>query len=298
MKPAFEACHPAVNLLYFSIIIFSAMFCMHPLILAVAGVSGMVYFLWLKRGKSVLKTFSFLVIVAAIAAVMNPLFNHQGMTVLFYLPNQNPVTLEAVIFGLASGLMLASVLLWFSCASQILTGDKFLHITGKVFPVAAMILTMSLRFIPKFHRQAEKAMRAQQGLGRDGGSDGVWKRAAQGMRVFSVMMTWALENSVDTADSMKARGYGTGKRSSFSLYRWDKRDSVMLVLMLSSALCFFTVFFRGEIGILYFPQFSMNGTGSIVSQAAGYVSFSFLAFLPLSLDILEALRWNYLQSKI
>lgn len=35
-------------------------------------------------------------------AVMNPVFNHQGVTILFYLNNGNPITKESILYGVAA----------------------------------------------------------------------------------------------------------------------------------------------------------------------------------------------------
>mgnify|MGYP000196489812 CR=1 FL=1 len=63
-------------------------------------------------------------------AVMNPIFIHSGETILFFM-NDNPVTLEALIYGTVSAGMLVGVLLWCKCYTTILTTDKFLYLFGK-----------------------------------------------------------------------------------------------------------------------------------------------------------------------
>lgn len=50
------------------------------------------------------------------------------------------------------------------------------------------------------------------------------KRAKHGIKIMSILVTWALENAIDTADSMKDRGYGLPGRTAFSIYRFDRRD--------------------------------------------------------------------------
>lgn len=43
-------------------------------------------------------------------AALNALFNHAGVTMLFYLPNGNPVTREALCYGAAAAAMFAAVI--------------------------------------------------------------------------------------------------------------------------------------------------------------------------------------------
>ena len=59
-----------------------------------------------------------------IMAVTNPIFVHNGETILFFM-NDNPVTLEALIYGAMASLMIVGVMLWCRCYSDILTTDKF-----------------------------------------------------------------------------------------------------------------------------------------------------------------------------
>lgn len=47
------------------------------------------------------------------------------------------------------------------------------------------------------------------------------------MGVLSALTGWALEGAVVTADSMRSRGYGAAKRTSFRLYRFRTADGAM-----------------------------------------------------------------------
>ena len=44
----------------------------------------------------------------AMAALINPAFNHEGATLLTYLPSGNPLTLESILYGLAAGARLGA----------------------------------------------------------------------------------------------------------------------------------------------------------------------------------------------
>ena len=97
-----------------------------------------------------------------------------------------------------------------------MTSDKFIYLFGKAIPAVSLILSMVLRFVPRFKNQIEKTSDSQKCIGRDVTNGNVLARAKHGMKILSVMTTWALENSVETADSMKSRGYGLRGRNNFS----------------------------------------------------------------------------------
>ena len=87
-----------------------------------------------------------------------------------------------------------------------MTSDKFMYLFGKVIPAFSLLLSMCLRFVPRFTGQIKKVAQAQQCIGRNVNNGKVWARAAHGLKILSVTTTWALENSVETADSMKVQG--------------------------------------------------------------------------------------------
>lgn len=165
-----------------------------------------------------------------LTAILNPIFNHKGLTVLFYL-KRNPVTLESVAYGAASGVMLGSVLLIFSCFNRIITDDKILYLFGRIIPSLAVVISMALRFVPLFTTQAKKIALAQRCSDGDPASKSIGKRAKSGLFIFSALITWALESAVTTADSMRARGFGLHPRSFYTDFRFDGRDTVVSLFL-------------------------------------------------------------------
>ena len=152
-QDTFSTFHPVNNFLYFVLVIGCSMFLMHPVFLGLSCLGGMAYYIYLKHWKA-LKTALWLMLpVFLISAAVNPLFNHQGITLILYLKNGNPLTLESILYGLAAGVMLVSVLNWFSCYQVVMTSDKFIYLFGKAIPAVSLILSMVLRFVPRFKNQ-------------------------------------------------------------------------------------------------------------------------------------------------
>ena len=164
--------------------------------------------------------------------VINPAFNHEGATILTYLHTGNPLTLESIAYGIAAATMLAAMICWFSCYNEVMTSDKFVYLFGRIIPSLSLILSMSLRFVPRFKARIKEVSEAQRCIGRNVSNGGVIERARHGITILSIMVTWALENAIETADSMKSRGYGLQGRTAFSIYRLDKRDKKALVAVL------------------------------------------------------------------
>ena len=295
-KDNFGTYHPIINFVYFVFVIGCSMFLRHPVFLGISCVSGFIYYIYLK-GKKAFKTALWLMIpVFLISALVNPLFNHEGVTLLFYFRTGNPLTLESIVYGLASGVMLVSVLNWFSCYQVIMTSDKFIYLFGKLIPAMSLILSMVLRFVPKFKNQIKKVSDAQKCIGRDVTNGNVLIRAKHGMKILSVMTTWALENSVETADSMRSRGYGLRGRNNFSIYRFDTRDRIFFSVLLVFGSVILGGIVTKQVYFLYYPTLVMNE--NTLWAIMIYIFYGILCFLPIIINLAEDVKWHYLKSKI
>ena len=166
-RDTFSSCHPIVNFLYFVLVLIFSMFFMHPVSLLLSLASALTYAIYLNGRKAVRFSLRYMLPMMLLAAITNPIFNHAGVTILTYLPSGNPLTLESILYGIASAMMLAAVITWFSCYSAVMTSDKFVYLFGRVVPALSLILSMTLRFVPKFKAQFQVVSQAQACVGRD-----------------------------------------------------------------------------------------------------------------------------------
>lgn len=107
---------------------------------------------------------------------------------------------------------------------------------------------------------------------------------------------WALENGVQTADSMRSRGYGLRGRTHFSLYKIDKRDKLTLSIMgVLIAICMLG-YLGGKNTMQFYPYIQMKKIEVI--DYIIYLTYIILVFFPIIIEVVEALRWRLLKSKI
>jgi len=235
-----------------------------------------------------------LLLLFLIGSLINPLFYHNGVTILFFL-NNNPITLEALLYGISASLMLVAVIVLFRAFSLMMTADKLLYLLSSLSPKTALLLSSTLRFVPLFGRQMRKIEMSQKALGlfeKDNAIDSIRSHA----RVGSILLTWALENGIVTADSMEARGYGIGKRTSFSLFRFRREDGLLLLVM---ALLFLPVLiglFCGAFSITYYPQLQPPLRSPLTLTA--YASHILLVITPILYEGKEKIKWHFLRSSI
>ena len=282
--------------MYFTAVIIFSMVLMHPLCLAVSIVSAFSYSIMLGGKKAAKLNFLGLVPMMIIAALINPTFSHEGVTILGYLPSGNPLTLESILYGAAAGAMLVTVICWFSCYSRIMTSDKFIYLFGRAIPALSLMLSMVLRFVPRFISQLKIISRAQKCIGRDMSQGSIIKRAKNGITIISIMITWALENSIETADSMRSRGYGLPGRSAFSIFTIEGRDKAAIIYILSLAAYLIIGAVKGGMYFAYFPH--IQSTGGNIYAASLFAAYLLLCTMPIAIEFWEVRKWNAIKSSI
>lgn len=282
----FKEYHPAVSFIYFALIIIFSMFFMHPICLAFSFFGAFLYSVLLKRAKVILYTIP----VSAFAAVLNPLFNHGGATILFYLGNGNPFTAESVYFGIAAAAMISTAICWFSCFNAVIGQEKIIYLFGRIIPLMSLILSMSVRLVSEFKRKIKDISNAQKGL------DMKKSRFKNTAAIFNALVNASLEDAVETADSMTCRGYGLKGRTSYSNYIFTKRDAVLCVVFAALGVYIITGAVLGAMKYRYFP--TMSGAAVTPYKASVFAAYFILCIIPVVIEITEVCRWKAIKSKI
>lgn len=290
MKDAFSRYHPIINLIYFLMVLGFASFLRHPVCLGISLISSAIYATVLTGRKHLWRSLRELLPMSVLIIIINPLVNHQGVTILGYFPGGNPFTLEAIIYGVAAAAIICSLMQWFVCWNQIMTTDKLIYLFGRIAPSLSLVISMSLQFIPRYSRQLHKIAEANGQLNRSRTKSGLLGKLQSAIRILSMMTTWAIEHAVETAQSMKGRGYGLPGRTAFSIYQWCKQDSLLLVILLLLG----AVMLAGEIRDVfywsYIPVLSVPELGA--EELLIFGSYMLLTILPLILNGKEEMEWK------
>jgi energy-coupling factor transport system permease protein len=296
MRDFFSDYHPFINFLYFALVIGFSLVLTHPLAQGIALVCAIAYSVSATGKKSVLFLLRYCLPMVLLTAFINPAFNHEGTTTLLYFSNGNPLTLESILYGFAAGAMLVTLLLWFASFNRVMTSDKFIYLFGKVIPALSLVLSMSLRFVPKFKTQMATVAEAQKSIGRDVSSGSLWSRTKTAIVIFSIMITWALENAIETADSMKSRGYGLKGRSAFSIYRFDERDKYTCIWFSFCGAFLLVGTMLMAFGFRYFPNIRYAPLD--MTTIPFYGVYFALCITPVILNWKEERKWKTLISEM
>ena len=282
-RDAFSAFHPAVNFIFFLGAIGCGVVIQHPAYLAAGCVCAAAYYLLLKGRKGIGMVLGMVPLFVILSAV-NPLFNHLGQRVLLHVFGK-PYTLEALFYGIAVAAMFICMMLWFGCYNAVMTSDKFTSLFGNLIPSLSLLLVMVFRMVPNLLRKTRQISGARRSVGKGGE-----EKLAEGMTVLGALTDWALEGSIVTADSMRARGYGAAKRSSFMIYRMTARDCGLLV---GEVLLLAVVMIGGGFSAAYTPAVEIAPL-----SAPGFAAYCAYLSIPTILHIKEVLQWHILRSGI
>jgi len=291
-RDSFKGYHPLINFLYFGLVLVFSITFMHPLCLGISLSCAVMYSVYLNGRKAVQFILLYMLPIFILSALINPAFNHEGRTILMYLPNGNPLTLESMIYGSSAGAMIVAVIAWFSCYNAVISSDKFVYLFGRVIPTMSLILSMTLRFVPKFRAQIKVISNAQKCMMGDGSNGGVIEKVKNGITILSIMVTWALEDAIETADSMKSRGYGLHGRTAFSIYKFEKRDKLALIYLLLCGSFIIAGACLGGLRWRYYP--TMRGVTLGVVPVSVFLLYLALCSMPLIINIREDRKWRAL----
>ena len=290
MRDSFSEYHPFINLIYFAFTISFSLVLTHPLAQGISLICAVIYAVSINGKKSVIFLLKYCLPMVLLTAFINPAFNHEGATTLLYFPNGNPLTLESILYGFSAGVMIITTLMWFSSFNRVMTTDKFIYLFGKVIPALSLVLSMSLRFVPKFKSQMQTVTEAQRSIGRDVSNGSLLQRTKTAIHIFSIMITWSLENAIETADSMKSRGYGLKGRTAFSIYRFEERDKYALIWLSFCGLFIIAGALLNAFGFRYFPD--IRYAAFDMTTIPFYCVYSALCITPVILNFKEERNWK------
>lgn len=154
--------------------------------------------------------------------------------------------------GLYTGAVLALRLIMIAAAATVLTlTTKPLDLTAAIesllsplnilnIPVRdiAVMMGISIRFIPTLGDEARRIADAQRSRGADFEGKGIIKKAYAALPLIVPLMTGAFRHSDTLAEAMDARCYGMGKRTRMNAHRLGKNDAAAAAVMLAAALIF------------------------------------------------------------
>ena len=282
----FERCHPAVNLIYFVAVVAAMITFQHPVFLAVSFLCAVAYSV--KRGgwKTLMFNLCLLPMIAAFALYYSS-YTHFGMTVLQQNFVGNNMTLESLVYGIVLGVCVAGGCIWFSCVYSVFTTDKVVYLFGKVSPRLSLFLAILLRMVPRIKKEAKRINMAQQGIGKGVNQGSFFARLHNGIRIFSMLITWTIDSLTIASESMRSRGSNLRGRKAFSIYRFDNRDRIFVIGMFLCLTLTMMAILLGQTDMVYDPKIIWTDVSPILC-----IGYAVLCMMPLGLEIWTEYRFQ------
>lgn len=284
----FDSYHPMINFIYFAAALACTICFQHPVFLAISFVCAFLYSVKLNGWKNLVLNLG-LVILAVVYANWYASYHHFGVTNIKsnYIGNQ--ITLESVVYGLMQGMTVVTVVIWFCCIFKLITADKVVYLFGRISPRLSLFLSILLRTIPRIGVRAKRIEISREGIGRGIRQGNLWQRFRHLLALISILITWTLEDFVESSNSMKSRGYSLRGRTAFSIYRFDNRDRG-LVIAFFWCLTFVMIAVLFDQTTIYFdPVIIMNRITAV--SYVFYGAYAVFLLLPMGLQIVG--EWKF-----
>lgn len=284
-----ERLHPITLLVFFCFAIILPSISGNPYFFLISLISGLFLLFNLYPFSDIIKSLPGYLILFVLISVFNPIFYHDGNTVLFYL-NGKRITFEAFAYGMSSAVMVLAVLTWCRCLTYLFTGDKIMYIFGTFSPKTAIIISMVLRFVPMYRAHIGTYRNTQKQLGIYG--EGTFFEKIRGeFKIFGGFLSWLLEHSMTTSDSMAARGYGTKRRRAYNIFHIKCIDIIICIII--GIISIYTIYCQatGTFAFQYYPDIILPDI--TMEMILAYAAFFLSALIPAILDISYRIRLHH-----
>ena len=285
----FELYHPAINLIYFTAVLYSIICFRHPVFLIISFLSAVAYSI--KRNGMKAVVFDAVLIPATGAfALYYSTYNHFGVTVIEQNFIGNSITLESLLYGAVIGLTVSGTVIWFSCIYSVFTTDKIVYLFGRLSPKLSLFLSVLLRMVPRIKAEAKKINNAQRGMGKGINQGNIFARILNFIRIFSVLITWTVDSLSSASESMQSRGSLLHGRKAFSIYRFDNRDRAYVITMFAGITLTAMGMMLGQTEAVYDPRIAVTPITSL--SCLFYTGYAVLCLMPLGTELYTEYRFR------
>lgn len=163
--------------------------------------------------------------------IINPLVSKAGATVLLRGPRlpafgEIDISMEAIFYGAVMSLRLLDVMSVFCLYNIMLHPDKTLNMLERFAFKSTLVLSLATRMFPAMLRRLENIREIQAVRGVDF-EKGTFKEVLDKyMNLIYILLLSSLEDSMEIAEAMQARAFGSGRRTCYIRIPFKPRDFI------------------------------------------------------------------------
>jgi energy-coupling factor transport system permease protein len=230
-----QGLHPLAGILLIILYMFNILFISNPIYLLISIV--LFYMLTVLDGcsKEVMRFTRFIIPIAFFIAILNPVVNQNGSTVLFEvykIPIIGSVrfTLEALLYGFVMGIRLIGITMVFGFGNLVIHPDRAFSFFSRYFGKSAFLMSMTLRLFPTIINSYNNIVEVEKLRGNQVFVGGFISRLKKQSNIVNIIFMSCLEDAADMAESMYSRGYGSGKRSVYFYDKFSMYDKIFMFI--------------------------------------------------------------------
>lgn len=222
----FDSWHAAVPAALFAGTALLTMLAVQPALVTLSLGGACAFSLFARGVRATARGLAWQLPLLALVCVLNPFFSASGSTLLLKVGPRS-VYAESLAYGATMGALLVATVLWFEGAAMALTQDRLLALCGRRARALPLVASMASQLVPQMLGRARTVRATVAACTAAGPRPSLREELT---RTSTMLLTWSLEDSVERADAMRARGWESGRpRTSYRIERLRGRDIVALV---------------------------------------------------------------------
>ncbi len=279
---AFSKMHPISKAVFFTALFVLTLAASNPVFSVISLCCAMLCIAF-GGGRVFFDALKWSTLVIAAVGLFNLLFAHYGTEVLFTVKGVE-FTLQALVYGLNQGAVMMAVLLWFRVMGDCMSSAETAGLL-RFAPKLSLLFMLVLGFLPRYRVRLEAIRDAQRGLCvRE--EQTKKERFFAALQALSSLVSYSLESSIITAQSMQARGFQPKKVAPLR-ERFKPRDALFTAFVLIACGGVLYALLSKQILFIFEPRtyFAANSLPLTLLFAA-------LALLPCVIEMKEVLLWK------
>ena len=284
----FSKLHPVMHLIFYAFTLMFVLVVSNPFYSFASLFCAFLYNVVISP-KRIKSNIAFVFAIIVFVSFFNMLFAHYGENVLFKI-GYTDFTLEALFYGFNQGMIFSAVVLWFTALSYNSDGDRVIYLFSFA-PKLALMFSMILGFIPRFIKKLGEIRDAGKALRGGEGPESLKEKFKTAINNLSALITYSLESSIITADSMNSRGYKKGALS-VKRYKLCAQDIIFIFVILSAAVYLIYSKAAGNISFIFEPVIQIK-----TFSVGAFAAYIIVQLIPFVTEIWEEMLWKLSNSK-
>ncbi|HZG15028.1 MAG TPA: energy-coupling factor transporter transmembrane component T [Candidatus Bathyarchaeia archaeon] len=191
--------------------------------------------------------------------LVNPLMGQNGVTFLWKGPivpvvGRMDLTVEELGYAVMAMLRLICLLLLSVMYQRGVDHDRFMLQFTKIAPKFVLTSLLAIRMVPFLSKELQRIQEIAQLRGLQPRTPSLRAKLIYQMSVFRPLLLSAMEGSWQTAESLYARGFGSGPRTIYRRERMNVQERVCLFLLLVFFLFIVAARVNGFGDFAFFPR--------------------------------------------